>query len=61
MYFLKVCSEQTLRKYCFFTGSRCYTDRFATCVVDLLKAMTLKDPSSLLDVPWNVLIMCPIF
>lgn len=32
-----------------------YTHRFARYVIDLLKAMTLKDVSNLLDVLWNTI------
>ena len=37
----------------FATGSRSYTHRFATYVVGLLKAMTLKDTANLLNITWD--------
>ena len=37
----------------FATGSRSYTHRFATYVVGLLKAMTLKDTANLLNIAWD--------
>ena len=37
----------------FATGSRHYTHRFATYVVGLLKAMTLKDTANLLNITWD--------
>ncbi len=39
----------------FSTGSHSYTHRFAKYVVGLLKAMTLKDVASLLDVTWDTI------
>lgn len=37
----------------FATGRRSYTHRFANYVVDLLKAMTLKDTANLLNITWD--------
>ena len=37
----------------FATGSRTYTHRFATYVVDLLRGMTLKDTANLLNISWD--------
>lgn len=39
----------------FATGSCSYAHRFARYVKDLLKAMTMKDVSNLLDVSWNTI------
>lgn len=39
----------------FVTGSCSYTHRFATYVVDLLKAMTLKDAANMLNVTWDTI------
>jgi len=37
----------------FATGSRTYTHRFATYVVDLLRGMTLQDTANLLNISWD--------
>ena len=37
----------------FVTGSRSYTHRFASYVIDLLRGMTLKDTANLLSISWD--------
>lgn len=47
------CSYDQQEKIPFAKGSRSYTHRFAKYVVDLLKAMTLKDVANLLNITWD--------
>ncbi|WP_298452177.1 helix-turn-helix domain-containing protein, partial [uncultured Prevotella sp.] len=49
------CTYDRQERIPFATGSCSYTHRFARYVIDLLKAMTLKDVSNLLDVSWNTI------
>ena len=47
------CEHDQQENIPFATGSRSYTHRFATYVVGLLKAMTLKDTANLLNISWD--------
>lgn len=49
------CSYDQQERIPFATGSCSYTHRFARYVIDLLKAMSLKDASDLLDVSWDTI------
>lgn len=49
------CSYDQQERIPFATGSCSYTHRFARYVIDLLKAMSLKDVSDLLDVSWDTI------
>lgn len=49
------CTYDQQERIPFATGSCSYTHRFARYVIDLLKAMTLKNVSNLLDVSWNTI------
>ena len=49
------CSYDQQERIPFATGSCSYTHRFARYVTDLLKAMSLKDVSGLLDVSWDTI------
>lgn len=49
------CTYDQQERIPFATGSCSYIHRFARYVIDLLKAMTLKDVSNLLDVSWNTI------
>ena len=51
----KGCDYDRQEKIPFATGSRTYTHRFAKYVVDLLRAMTLKDVANHLGVSWDVI------
>ncbi len=44
------CTYDRQERIPFATGSCSYTHRFARYVIDLLKTMTLKDVSNLLDI-----------
>ncbi len=49
------CTYDRQERIPFATGSCSYTHRFARYVIDLPKAMTLKDVSDLLDISWNTI------
>ena len=49
------CTYDRQERIPFATDSCSYTHCFARYVIDLLKAMTLKDVSNLLDVSWNTI------
>lgn len=51
----KGCDYDRQEKIPFATGRRTYTHRFAKYVVDLLRAMTLKDVANHLGVSWDVI------